>query len=80
METIKLDNAIILRKRLYALDMHSGANYDYQRGMIIGIVSAYVAIGYTLSAAIACAEANILAEHADAFRNALPECWRSKLV
>jgi hypothetical protein len=66
-----------LKDALYNLDGRSGANLDYCKGLVVGVVAARVATGLTFQAALA--EVARLMPHNETAVLAVPEGWRNDL-
>jgi hypothetical protein len=68
-----LKNQTILKDALYNFHPTSGSNPTYNKGLIVGIVSAYMSIGYTFEDACQLILENLPKENN--LDVALPESW-----
>ena len=69
-------NDMSLLNCLYNLAPNTGANLDYQRGIIVGMVSALMASGKTWRSALAVVKRNLPTDYSVL---AFPESWRDDL-
>lgn len=68
-----------VRDAINNLDDHSGANDDYRKGIIVGVVSAMLATGMTFRTAMRQLVECTRPEHYAALLRCAPECWREDL-
>ena len=68
-----LKNATILKDALYNFNPSSGSNPTYNKGLIVGIVSAYMSMGYSFNDACQLINENLPKENN--LDVSLPESW-----
>jgi hypothetical protein len=74
----KARSEVMIKDALYNLDARSGASEDYCKGLLVGVVSAWMAAGLSFQDAID--EVARLMPHAPGTRLACPEPWKDALA
>jgi hypothetical protein len=78
--TMKVKNPVILKDALYNLNPTSGANGDYCKGMVVGVVAALMAMGFTFKDALRQVAENfpMYGKRIDR-KSVIPEAWYNEL-
>jgi hypothetical protein len=73
-QPMKIKHSNLLRDSLYNLNPKSGANTEYCKGIVIGTVSALMAMGFDFQDALA-QVCNHLPEYRWEFAQVFPDSW-----
>jgi len=78
-----IKNKNIFHDTLELLETDSGANADYQRGVVVAVVGMLMASGFSLDAAIVAVVQGLKNKHRQNVRfnlEVVPETWREKFT